>query len=273
MTRHRGFSTRTAFLLAAVLAVACAMARAQTDYPVKPIRLVVPFPPGGSVDLNARLLAIKFSEVLGQQIVVDNRAGASGQIGSEMVGRSAPDGYTLLLQSNPFVTSTILYAKPLYDPVNDFVPISLLSTVATAGRCPSLGAGPIGAGADRIRARAPGAAQLRVLGDRQQLAHDRGALQSARQDEHHGDPVQRRRACARRGGERRSAHLLLERLGDRAHGRSEAAAGARSERRRNHRRSCPAFRRLRRPACPVSSSMHGTACSRRRARHRSSSLS
>ena len=156
MTRHRGFSTRTAFLLAAVLAVACAMARAQTDYPVKPIRLVVPFPPGGSVDLNARLLAIKFSEVLGQQIVVDNRAGASGQIGSEMVGRSAPDGYTLLLQSNPFVTSTILYAKPLYDPVNDFVPISLLSTVATAGRCPSLGAGPIGAGADRIRARAPG---------------------------------------------------------------------------------------------------------------------
>ena len=108
------------------------MARAQTDYPMKPIRLVVPFPPGGSVDLNARLLAIKFSEVLGQQIVVDNRAGASGQIGSEMVGRSAPDGYTLLLQSNPFVTSTILYAKPLYDPVNDFVPISLLSTVATA---------------------------------------------------------------------------------------------------------------------------------------------
>ncbi len=132
MTRPRGFSTRTAFLLAAVLAVACAMARAQTDYPMKPIRLVVPFPPGGSVDLNARLLAIKFSEVLGQQIVVDNRAGASGQIGSEMVGRSAPDGYTLLLQSNPFVTSTILYAKPLYDPVNDFVPISLLSTVATA---------------------------------------------------------------------------------------------------------------------------------------------
>src|SRR6187431_2984493 len=91
--------------------------RAQTDtYPVKPLRLVVPFPPGGSVDLNARLLAIKFSELLGQQVVVDNRGGASGMIGSEMVVRAAPDGYTLLLQSNAFVTSTILYSKPLYDP-------------------------------------------------------------------------------------------------------------------------------------------------------------
>ena len=106
---------------------------AQADnYPVKPIRLVVPFPPGGSVDLNARLLAVKFSEVLGQQIVVDNRGGASGMIGSEAVVRSPPDGYTLLLQSNPFVTSTILYAKPLYDPLNDFAPISLLSIVPTA---------------------------------------------------------------------------------------------------------------------------------------------
>ena len=131
MTRTRGFSGWTVCLLAAVLVVASLAARAQ-DYPVKPIRVVVPFPPGGSVDLNARLLAVKFAEVLGQQIVVDNRAGASGQIGTEMVGRSAPDGYTLLLQSNPFVTSTILYSKPLYDPVNDFGPISLLSTVATA---------------------------------------------------------------------------------------------------------------------------------------------
>src|SRR5688572_32563632 len=110
-------------LLAAVLAVASGPTRAQTEtYPVKPIRLVAPFPPGGSVDLNARLLAVKFSEVLGQQVVVDNRGGASGMIGSEAVTRAAPDGYTLLLQSNPFVTSTILYSRPLYDPTSDFAP-------------------------------------------------------------------------------------------------------------------------------------------------------
>ena len=102
------------------------------DYPVKPIRLVVPFPPGGSVDLNARLLSVKFAELLGQQVVVDNRGGASGMIGSEAVVRSPPDGYTLVVTSNPFVTSTILYSKPLYDPLNDFAPISLISTVPTA---------------------------------------------------------------------------------------------------------------------------------------------
>jgi tripartite-type tricarboxylate transporter receptor subunit TctC len=92
----------------------------------------VPFPPGGSVDLNARLLSGKLAEVLGQQVVVDNRSGASGMIGSEAAARAAPDGYTLLLQSNPFITSTILYGKPLYDPLTDFAPISLLSTVPTA---------------------------------------------------------------------------------------------------------------------------------------------
>jgi tripartite-type tricarboxylate transporter receptor subunit TctC len=127
-------SIRSVVLAAAVLAgaVAASPARAQADYPVKPVRVVVPFPPGGSVDLNARLLAVKFSELLGQQVVVDNRAGASGQIGSDAVARAAPDGYTLLLQSNPFLTSTVLYSKPLYDPLADFAPISLLSTVSTA---------------------------------------------------------------------------------------------------------------------------------------------
>ncbi len=108
-------------------------ARAQTDaYPNKPIRLIVPFPPGGSVDLNARLLSAKHSELLGQQLVVDNRSGASGMIGSEAVARAAPDGYTLLLQTVTFVTSTILYSRVPYDPVSDFAPISLLSNVPTA---------------------------------------------------------------------------------------------------------------------------------------------
>jgi len=114
-------------------AVVPGFARAQTDaYPNKPIRLIVPFPPGGSVDLNARLLSAKLSELLGQQLVVDNRSGASGMIGSEAVARAAPDGYTLLLQTVTFVTSTILYSRVPYDPVSDFAPISLLSNVPTA---------------------------------------------------------------------------------------------------------------------------------------------
>ena len=126
---------QSSVLVATLLACAAApnLSRAQLDtYPVKPVRLVVPFPPGGSVDLNARLLSVKFSEVLGQQIVVDNRGGASGMIGSELVMRAAPDGYTLLVTSIPFVTSTILYSRAPYDPLIDFAPISLLSTVPTA---------------------------------------------------------------------------------------------------------------------------------------------
>src|SRR5687768_4927009 len=135
MKRNPRTALPFSLLLAIILAgtVLSGLSRAQTDtYPMKPVRLIVPFPPGGSVDLNARLLSVKFSEVLGQQVVVDNRSGASGMIGSEAVARAAPDGYTLMVQSNPFVTSTILYSKPLYDPLNDFAPISLLSTVPTA---------------------------------------------------------------------------------------------------------------------------------------------
>lgn len=130
-----GFDLRAGLLLAALIAgvIAPVVGRTQADaYPNRPVRLVVPFPPGGSVDLNARLLSGKLAELIGQQIVVDNRGGASGMIGSEAVARSAPDGYTLLLTSLPFVTSTVLYSRPLYDPLNDFAPISLLSNVPTS---------------------------------------------------------------------------------------------------------------------------------------------
>jgi tripartite-type tricarboxylate transporter receptor subunit TctC len=101
-------------------------------YPSRPIRMIVPFPPGGSVDFNARAIVDKLSENLGQQIVVDNRGGASGTIGSQLAARSAPDGYTLLMQSTPFVTSVILYKSAGYDPIEDFVPISLVSNSAMA---------------------------------------------------------------------------------------------------------------------------------------------
>lgn len=113
--------------LAAALAACAAPALAQS-YPSKAIRLVSPFPPGGSVDVVGRLLAGKLSESLGQQIVVDNRSGASGVIGTEVVMNSAPDGYTLLINTIPFVTNQFLMPRAPYDPLRDFVAVSLVAS-------------------------------------------------------------------------------------------------------------------------------------------------
>ena len=101
------------------------------EYPAKPVRIVTPFPPGGSVDLVARLIGADISKPLGQQVVIDNRSGASGMIGTEVAKNSAPDGYTLLVNTLPFVTNQFAYAKVPYDPINDFAPVSLLCSVAS----------------------------------------------------------------------------------------------------------------------------------------------
>jgi tripartite-type tricarboxylate transporter receptor subunit TctC len=105
------------------------MVLAQTaPYPSKPLRIIAPFPPGGSVDSVARLVANELAKPLGQQIVVDNRSGASGNIGTEVAKNAAPDGYTLLLNTLPFVTNQFLYSRVPYDPLNDFVPVALISS-------------------------------------------------------------------------------------------------------------------------------------------------
>ncbi|MGH8620525.1 MAG: Bug family tripartite tricarboxylate transporter substrate binding protein [Burkholderiales bacterium] len=106
-------------------------ALAQT-YPTKPIRLIVPYPPGGGNDTLARLFGVKLTEAWGQQVVVDNRPGAGTIIGTQLAARAIPDGYTLLLSS--IATHAIapnLYAKPGYDPVKDFAPITLLAVAPT----------------------------------------------------------------------------------------------------------------------------------------------
>ena len=117
--------------MAAGLALAAAMvalpALAQ-NYPSKAIRLVSPFPPGGSVDVVGRLLAAKLSETMGQQMVVDNRSGASGLIGTEAVMNSPADGYTLLINTIPFVTNQFLMPRAPYDPLRDFVSISVVAS-------------------------------------------------------------------------------------------------------------------------------------------------
>jgi len=114
-----------ALLLALLVLPGAALAQA---YPSKPIRLVSPFPHGGSVDVVARLLSAKLSESLGQQMVVDNRSGASGVIGTEAVLNAAPDGYTLLVNTIPFVSNQFLMPRVSYDPLRDFVAVSLVAS-------------------------------------------------------------------------------------------------------------------------------------------------
>ena len=114
--------------LAALLGAGAGAAAAQS-YPAKPIRLVVPFPAGGGIDAVARLLAPKLSESLGQPVVVDNRVGASGTVGTESVARAAPDGHTLLATFASHAQNASLYSKLGYDTVKDFAPITLIATV------------------------------------------------------------------------------------------------------------------------------------------------
>jgi len=115
------------------LAVACcAAAGAQAQsYPAKPIRLILPFPPGGGTDVVGRLLAQKLGQALGQQVIVDNRAGAGGRIGTDLVAKSLPDGYTLLLATSSVMgTGPALYQKLPFDMPKDFAPISLVAYTA-----------------------------------------------------------------------------------------------------------------------------------------------
>jgi len=117
------------FAIGASLALVAAWASAQT-YPAKPIRIVVPFPPGGATDILARDVAQKLSEAWGQQVIVDNRPGAGGNIGSELVAHSAPDGYTLEMGTvGTHAINASLYAKMPYDHVKDFAPVILVAGV------------------------------------------------------------------------------------------------------------------------------------------------
>ena len=112
--------------IAALIFSEAVMAQA---YPAKPIRMVVAFPPGGSTDLAARALGEKLAAVFGQPVVVDNKPGASGNIGAEFVAKSAPDGHTLLMAATSFATAPAFFPKLGWDPVKDFAPVSLVATV------------------------------------------------------------------------------------------------------------------------------------------------
>src|ERR1041384_6360961 len=117
-------------LLSLFLLVLCLPASAQ--YPSQPIRMIAPFPPGGSVDIMARLIGDPFSAQLYGRIVVENRSGASGNIGMEAAARSAPDGYTLVLNTIPLVTNQSLFKNLTWDPIKDFVHIGMVATAPHA---------------------------------------------------------------------------------------------------------------------------------------------
>ena len=118
---------------ATLVLLACGFAAASgawaQAYPAKPVRLVVAFPPGGGIDSVTRLLAPKLTEALGQQMIVDNRVGASGNIGTDYVAKSAPDGYTVLMAYASHASNAALFTKLPYDTVRDFQPVSLIGAV------------------------------------------------------------------------------------------------------------------------------------------------
>jgi len=99
------------------------------QYPVKPVRMVVAFPPGGSTDLSARALGEKLAAALGQPFLIENKPGASGNIGAEAVAKSAPDGYTLFMAATSFATAPAFFPQLGWDPVKDFAPVSMVATV------------------------------------------------------------------------------------------------------------------------------------------------
>lgn len=114
--------------LYACLALALAFPAAAQTYPSQPIRLIAPFPPGGSVDIMARLIADPLAAQLGGKIVIDNRSGASGNIGMEAAARAKPDGYTVVLNTIPLATNQALFDKLSWDPVKDFAPVGMVAT-------------------------------------------------------------------------------------------------------------------------------------------------
>jgi len=124
--KRRAFIT----LLGGAALILAAGAKATEPFPTRPIRLIVPYPAGGGTDIVGRMLGQKLHESLGQPIVVDNRGGAGGTIGTGLVAKSAPDGYTLLLVPTSHVINPSIYAKLPYDTERDFAPITMVASVA-----------------------------------------------------------------------------------------------------------------------------------------------
>ncbi len=127
----RDATVKCAAAMLAALGLAVAPAASAQAWPAKPVRMVVTFPPGGGLDAFARIVAPKLQELLGQQMVVENRVGAGGMVGADYVAKAAPDGYTALFASSAELTiSQHLFPKMAYDPMKDLAPVSYASHAA-----------------------------------------------------------------------------------------------------------------------------------------------
>ncbi|MGZ5171850.1 MAG: tripartite tricarboxylate transporter substrate-binding protein, partial [Burkholderiales bacterium] len=114
--------------LAAAIAIGFTFGASAQSFPVKPVRLIVPFPPGGGTDVVSRMLGQKLTELWGQQVIIDNRPGASMMIGHELGAKAPPDGYTLVMSSNNHTINPSVYKTIPYDTVKDFAPVTLIGT-------------------------------------------------------------------------------------------------------------------------------------------------
>ena len=120
------------FILSALAITTCATALAQQAYPSRPVRVIIPYAPGGASDATGRVVAQKLSEALKQQFVIDNRPGASGSLGRELTARAAPDGHTLLIADAPHTINVHVLKHVPYDPIKDFTAITLLASAPQA---------------------------------------------------------------------------------------------------------------------------------------------
>jgi tripartite-type tricarboxylate transporter receptor subunit TctC len=123
MKRRKVLSLFAACSMGLVLASQSTL-HAQPAFPSRPVRVIVPFAPGGANDVIARLVASRLSEVWGQQVIVENRTGAGGNLGAEVVARADADGYTIMLNASSLVVNSFLYPNMTFDPMKDFAPLS-----------------------------------------------------------------------------------------------------------------------------------------------------
>ena len=209
--------------MAAVVSVAAAVAlpvaaQAPAPFPDRPVKLVVPFPPGGPLDIIGRAIAQKLTDAWGQSVVVDNKPGAGGNIGADVVAKSPPDGYTVVMGAlSTHAVNPSLYAKMPYDAVKDFAPITL---VAITPNVLVVNASlPVNSveGARRLRQGELRQARLRLRQQRQRRTPRRRAVQGRHRHRHRPRPLQGRRAGDAGAARRRHAvHVRQPRQRDAA---------------------------------------------------------
>lgn len=127
-----GFSPHTRVILLIACVLGFSLPAGAQEYPARTITVIVPFPAGGSADTLARILGARLSEKLGQPIVVDNRPGVGGNLGTDLVVKSAPDGYTLLMAPSSIAIAPHLYSKLPFDPIKDLAPVTLIGNIPMA---------------------------------------------------------------------------------------------------------------------------------------------